>query len=253
MRFTLDAASLVTLLLVSTRIFAWSVIAPPIATGGVPRVVKVMLSVGIGLALVPQAKAHAPAPEATAVIFAVVEQVMIGASLGFLTRMLFSAVEAAGSMIDLFGGFSLSASYSPLTATTTSVFGQLYSLLTTVLIFATDAHLLIFQGFLRTFAAVPLDASLSPDALAAVLTHAVTQLFVSALQIAGPLIVVLFIADIGLGVLNRIAPQLNAFSLSFPLKITLTLLLAGLSMSLFPQVITRLAAGANDLIAQVTG
>jgi flagellar biosynthetic protein FliR len=100
---------------------------------------------------------------------------------------------------------------------------------------------------------VPLDASLAPNALAAELPHAVTQLFVSALQIAGPLLVVLFIADIGLGVLNRIAPQLNAFSLSFPLKITLTLLLAGLGMTLFPQLITRLAEGANDLVAQVTG
>jgi flagellar biosynthetic protein FliR len=212
-----------------------------------------MLSVGLALALVPQARAHAPDPQAVTVVFALVQQVMIGAALGFGTRIVFGAVEAAGALIDLFGGFSLSASYSPLTATTTSIFGQFYSLLTTVLIFATDAHLLIFQGFLRTFASVPLDASLAPNALAAELPHAVTQLFVSALQIAGPLLVVLFIADIGLGVLNRIAPQLNAFSLSFPLKITLTLLLAGLGMTLFPQLITRLAEGANDLVAQVTG
>ena len=64
-------------------------------------------------------------------------------------------------------------------------------------------------------------------------------MFVGALQIAGPLIVVLFIADMALGVLNRIAPQLNAFSMSFPIKIGLTLLLVGLGFTLLPGVVVH--------------
>jgi flagellar biosynthesis protein FliR len=245
--------TLITLLLVSTRILAWISVAPPIATGGVPKTVKVMVSVALGLAIVPTARAHAPVAELAPLAGALLEQVLIGAALGFLTRLLFTAVEMAGGLLDLSGGFSLSAAYDPLVTTMTSVYGSFYGLLCTTLIFATDAHLLIFGGFLRTFTSIPLDAGLSLSRLDRTITGAVTEMFVSALQIAGPLIVVLFIADVALGVLNRIAPQLNAFTMSFPIKIGLTLLLVGLGFTLMPSTVLQIAHRANDLVAAVTG
>jgi flagellar biosynthetic protein FliR len=251
--FEFATASLITLLLVSARILAWTMIAPPIATGGVPKVVRGVLSVGLGLAMVPQAQAHAPVAEFVPVAGALLEQLLIGAALGFLTRLLFTAVEMAGGLLDLFGGFALSAAYDPLTTTMTSIYGRFYGLLCTALIFATDAHLLIFQGFLRTFSAIPLDAGISLAQLDRTLTHAVTEMFVSALQIAGPLIIVLFVADVALGVLNRIAPQLNAFTMSFPIKIGLTLVLTGLGLTLMPGVVVQIAHRANDLVRVVTG
>lgn len=253
MHVELASATLITLLLVSARIFAWSMVAPPIATGGVPKSVRGVLAVGLGLAMVPQAQAHAPVAEFLPVAGALLEQLLIGAALGFLTRLLFTAVEMAGGLLDLFGGFALSAAYDPLTTTMTSVYGRFYGVLCTALIFATDAHLLIFQGFLRTFGAIPLDAGMSLSQLDRTLAHAVTEMFVSALQIAGPLIIVLFVADVALGVLNRIAPQLNAFTMSFPIKIGLTLVLTGLGLTLMPGVVVQIAHRANDLVQVVTG
>jgi flagellar biosynthesis protein FliR len=253
MQFQVDEAWLIALLLASTRVLAWSVAAPPIATGGVPHSIKVVLSVGLGLAVVPLVKGHVPAPEVAPMAGALLEQVVIGGALGFLTRLVFSAVESAGGLLDLFGGFALSAAYDPLSTTMTSIFGRFYALLCTTLIFVTDAHLVIFQGFLRTFVAIPLDGHLSMAHLDVTVAHAVTGLFVSALQIAGPLLVVLFVADVALGVLNRISPQLNAFALSFPLKIGLTLLLVGLGFTLMPQVVTQLAGHATSLVTSVTG
>lgn len=253
MQFAVSTSSLVALLLVSARVMAWLVVAPPVATGGIPATVKTILSVGLALALVPAQRAHAPAAELVPVAGALVEQVLVGAALGFVTRLLFSAVEAAGGLLDVFGGFSLSAAYDPLTTTMTSVLGRFYALLCTTLIFATDAHLLIFQGFMRTFDAIPLDATLSMSQLGNVLSTTMPEMFVSALQIGGPLLVVLFIADLALGVLNRIAPQLNAFTMSFPIKIGLTLLLVGLGLTLMPETVLQLANRANQLVAAVTG
>lgn len=253
MDLTLDTATLVTLLLVSARILAWALVAPPIATGGVPRTVKVMLSVALGCAMVTAARPHAPAPELLALLGSLLSQLLIGAALGFLTRLLFTAIEMAGGLLDLFGGFSLSAAYDPLTTTLTTVYGKFYALLATTLIFATNAHLLIFGGFARTFAAIPLDAAMSLNRLDSTITRAASEMFVAALQIAGPLILVLFVADVGLGVLNRIAPQLNAFTMSFPVKIGLTLLLVGLGLALLPGTVVQLANRANDLIGAVIG
>ena len=253
MQFQVDTASLIALLLVSARILAWAVMSPPLATGGVPRLVQVMLSVAIGLALVPGVGAHAPTAEIAPVAGELLGQVLVGAALGFLTRLVFSAVESAGSLLDVFGGFSLAAAYDPLETTNTSIFGRFYGLLCTTLIFATDAHLMIFQGFLHSFTAVPLDGHISMGHLDAVLMHGFSAMFVAAAQIAGPLIVVLFVADVALGVLNRISPQLNALSLSVPLKIGLTLMLTGAGLTLMPGVVTQLASKATDLITAVTG
>jgi flagellar biosynthetic protein FliR len=61
------------------------------------------------------------------------------------------------------------------------------------------------------------------------------------------------VADLALGVLNRISPQLNAFSLSFPLKIGLTLLLVGLGFTLMPRLVVELAGQSTRVIGAVTG
>ena len=88
--------------------------APPVATGGAPRTAKVILSVGLGLAIVPRAMAHAPAAEFLPMVASLLEQILIGAGLGMLTRVLFSAVESAGTLLDMFGGFTAAAAYDPL-------------------------------------------------------------------------------------------------------------------------------------------
>jgi flagellar biosynthetic protein FliR len=247
----LGTASLVTVLLASIRITAWLAIAPPFATGGVPRRIRLMLAVGLALAVSNTARAHAPAAELGPLVTSAAHQLLIGASLGFLTRLVFSAIEAAGALIDLTGGFSLAFAYDPLSASTTSVFGKFYGLLATTLIFATNAHLVILHGFLRTFTALPLDATMSLARLDEELVRGVTAMFVAALQIAGPLIAVLFLADVALGLLSRISPQLNVFQISFPLKIMLTLGLVGLTFSTMPRIVTELGNSAATLMMRI--
>jgi flagellar biosynthetic protein FliR len=228
-------------------------IAPPFANSGIPRLVRFMLAVVLSLSVLSTAAVHAPPAEIGPLVTSAAEQFVIGASLGFLTRLLFSAVEAAGSLIDLFGGFAVAAAYDPLSANPTSIFGKFYGILATSLLFASNAHLVIVQGFLRTFSVMPLDGSIDTSRIGSAAVHGLTTMFVSALQIAAPLIAVLFIADIALGVLSRISPQLNVFQMSFPFKIMLTLGLVGMGFALLPQVIGQIADDATRLVAGVGG
>ena len=76
-------------------------------------------------------------------------------------------------------------------------------------------------------------------------------MFVAAVQIAGPLIAVLFLADVGLGLLTRVAPALNAFQLGFPLKILITLSLAGFIFLAIPRIVSVLANEAARLLLGV--
>ncbi|HEX2902115.1 MAG TPA: flagellar biosynthetic protein FliR [Jatrophihabitans sp.] len=253
MNLTIGTAQLLALLLCSLRIAAWLEIAPPLATAGVPRVVRLMLSGAISLAVSKQTVPHVPAAELGPIVASAAEQLLIGAALGFITRLLFSAVEAAGSLIDLSGGFSLAAVYDPTMQNNTSIFGRFYGVMASALLFASNAHLVIFEGFLRTFSTLPLDGTISLAHLDQTLVGGMTSMFVSCLQVAAPLIAVLFLADVALGLLSRISPQLNVFQMSFPLKIMLTLGLVGLSFAIFPQVINGIANSATSLVMRVAG
>ena len=77
--------------------------------------------------------------------------------------------------------------------------------------------------------------------------------FVTAVQIALPMVAVLFLADLGLALLTKVAPQLNAINVMFPAKIGLTLLLVGLSFPVLPQAVDRLVELANEAMAALAG
>lgn len=251
MTLSLPLATLESLMLVSVRMIAFLVIAPPFAHKGIPSTVRVMLAMGLALAVSPRVSAPAAADTA-AYMGALVQQVVIGAALGFLVSLVFSAVQSAGALIDLMGGFSLSQGFDPMTQVNGAQFARLYQLTAIVLLFASDGYQLVVLGLVRTFDAVPLGASLDMARMGAAVTEGLTGMFLAALQIAGPIVVVLFLADVGLGLLTRVAPALNAFALGFPLKILLTLSLSSLTFLALPRIIKALTGTSLSAIVGVT-
>jgi flagellar biosynthetic protein FliR len=250
---SVSTAYVIALLLASTRAAAWLLVAPPFGTRSIPAQVKALLAVAIVLPVTPRLVDQIPELTTGALLTAAVEQVAVGVALGFLTALIFAAVQAAGELIDLFGGFAVAFAFDPLAFTGNSLFGRFYNLFTVTLLFATDAYLLVLRGFLQTYQAVPLDGTVSFSKFGAAVTSGLGHMFLAALQIAGPLIGVLFLADVGLGLLSRVAPALNAFAMGFPVKILLTLSLVGISIALLPQSVESLAEQAVRAIMGVTG
>lgn len=261
MELTLPLATVEVVMLAGVRIAAFLVIAPPFAHRAIPGIVKAMLAGGLGLAVAPRAatsaaEAGSPAGQAMATGTAaflgdVVLQVVVGAALGFVVYLVFAAVQAAGSAIDLFGGFQLAAAFDPMSMSHGAQWTQLYQMTTLVLLFASDAYQVVLGGLARTFDALPLGAGMDLAVLGASLTTGLSQLVVAALQIAGPLIAVLFLADVGLGLLTRVAPALNAFALGFPLKILLTLALGVTAYLALPHVVAALTETAVSGVEEV--
>ena len=244
MTATLPVDLLLGFLLAMVRTAAWLVVAPPFNTRMVPITVKVGLAVALAVPVAPRVAETAPPPELAPLVTAVLLQVGVGLALGFVVQLLFAAVQAAGELIDLFAGFTIAATYDPFTNANQAVFGRLYQLLATALLFATGGHLLLVQGLLDSFAAVP---SGLPDlgATSSELLDALGLFFLSALEIAAPLLGALFLAEVALGLLSKAAPQMNVFTLGFPIKIMLTLLLAGLALPLLPNAVQGLVTAAT--------
>lgn len=259
MNLTVALATLEVVLLAGVRIAAFLVIAPPFSHRSVPGRVKAMLAMGLALATAPRAASAsartgtASSIESSAGAFVgdLVLQVLAGAALGFLVMLVFAAVQSAGNLIDLFGGFQLAMAFDPLSATNGAQFSRLYTMTAVVLLVASDAHHLVLGGLARTFDALPLGTSLNLGALGQAATTGLVDMFVAALQVAGPLIVVLFLADAGLGLLTRVAPALNAFALGFPLKILLTISLGVMAYLALPGIIGTLTGTAVETVLEV--
>ena len=246
---------LITFLLVSIRVGTWIWIAPPFGGRMVPARVRVLLSVALAIPMTSPALAAVGTVPTTPgpLVWAALEQVIIGGALGLACLSLLAAMQAAGSLIDLFGGFSIAQAYDPMLQQQSSVMGRVYQLTAAVLMLVTGAHLVVMQGFAATFEVLPVDGSLDLAATAQTLTTALSTMFVSALQIAGPLIGIAFLADIALGLLTRVAPALNAFSLGFPIKIGLTLVLIALAVPMLPPAVLGLSDKAVQSMASLTG
>ncbi|ACU36269.1 flagellar biosynthetic protein FliR [Actinosynnema mirum] len=246
---------LVALLLAATRSAAWLMVCPPFNGKAIPMTVKGMLAVGLALPVVPRLSAGSvPSLDTWSLVIAAGEQVVVGAGLGFLTAVIFAGVQAAGDLLDVFGGFSLAFAFDPMSFSgNNAVLGRFYGLLATTLLFVTGSHQVIIRGFTLSYDAIPLDGGLSLGRLGTLLTTGLGQLLLSAAQIAGPLIVVLFCADVGLGLLNRIAPALNPFQIGFPAKIGLTLVLVGLTMPMLPMSVENIAKHAASAVMEAIG
>ena len=228
-----------TTMLAGVRIAAFLALAPPFSQRVIPGQVKAMLAIGLALAVAPRLD-PIPADGTGGFVVALILQAVVGAAFGFLVMMVFSAVQSAGTLIDLFGGFQMAAAFDPMSMTSGAQFQRLYQMTALVLLFASDGYQVVLAGLVRTFDALPLGAVLNTSALAEAVTTGLSQMFVGALQIAGPLLVVLFLADVGLGLLTRVAPALNAFALGFPLKILLTLVFGSFAFLALPAVVEGL-------------
>ena len=253
MSVSIAGEPLLAFLLASVRIVAWLVVVPPFSSRSVPTMVKVVLSLALAFAAAPAIDETTISTSTFGLLSTVLVQAGIGLAMGFVTSLLFGAVAAAGSLVDVFGGFSLAQGFDPLGMNGSTVFGTFHQMLATALLFVSGGYLLVIGGLLKTFTVLPIGATPDLGGAPEVLTTAFVMFFVTAVQIALPLVAVLFIADLGLALLTKVAPQLNALNVMFPAKIGLTLLLVGLSFPLLSGSLRNMVDLALQAMSTLAG
>ncbi|MCU1437982.1 MAG: flagellar biosynthetic protein FliR [Naasia sp.] len=248
MQLGLNLAWLEAVSLAGVRMIAFLVIAPPFSYNGIPLQVKGMLAVALAILVAPRVTEGYTSLDTGPFLLALVTQLIIGALLGFLVYLLFAAIQSAGGLIDLFAGFQLAQAFDPGSFVNGAQFTRLMHLVALALLFGSGGYELILGGFVRTFDALPVTGAFEMRDFAPQLVDGVSQMFLAAVQIAGPILLVLFLADVGLGLLTRVAPQMNAFAMGFPLKILITLLVAGVVFLALPRVVGALVDDALALM-----
>ncbi len=251
MNIPIDPSWLEAVMLAGVRIGAFLVIAPPFSHNSIPLRIKGILAVGVAVAVSPVVTKSYNSPDLAGFVLALVLELTVGASLGFLVMVIYAAVTSAGSLLDLFAGFQMAAAFDPQGMINGAQFTRLFQLTSLALLFASDGYQLVLGGLTRTFTVLPLGGGLDMSAPALSMVRSFSEMFVAALQIAGPLLVVLFLADVGLGLVTRVAPALNAFQMGYPLKIFITLALGGVVFTALPRVVAALTGQVTSMLTGV--
>lgn len=160
-------------------------------------------------------------------VLVALKEVLIGFLLGFFVAMPFYLAENIGSIIDNQRGSTMSEVYSPLSGTQVSTTGIFISQILNVLFFVSGGFLVVLGAIYFSYDIWPIYKM--PSGMGAetpqVVLGAADNLLSQTLVLAAPVLIVMFLATAGLGLVNRTAPQLNVFFLSMPVKSALGILM----------------------------
>lgn len=213
------------------RILAVFSVAPVFSSRAVPLRLKIGFAFFIALA------AQASLPDVVLVgvndrdAFSVVlQQVLIGLSIGFLARLIFSAIEMAGEVIGFQMGLNFAAFFDPALNTQSSAMGRFYSQMTLLLFVVANGHLFLITALIKSFHAFPVGQT-APSAISQLqIFRYGSDIFASAFWISVPVVGMLLFVNLALGVISRVAPQMNIFAVGFP--ITLVTGVVGVALTL---------------------
>jgi flagellar biosynthetic protein FliR len=221
---------------------------PVLGTRMVPARVRVALAAFIAIAAGPSLPPIEPVPlDSPTAVLLVIQQLVIGLSLGFAVRVVFAAVEFAGEVIGLQMGLNFAGFFDPLSASAATASSRFFGTLVAFLFIVINGHLLVVQALAMSFTSFPV----GPEPFAFVrstLPHQWgAQVFSVGLWIALPLITMLLFVNLVLGAISRVAPQINIFAIGFP--VTLGVGLLGLLATL-PSMQQPFTMALEALLAQ---
>lgn len=206
--------------LVLARVTPLFILAPLFSSNMIPKQVKGIAAVGLSIGLAGVASHGQKIPtDALSVTTLMVEQVLVGMLLSFTVAALMAAVQTAGGLADAVSGFSFGATVDPINGNQGGTFSELYGLVGVMLFMAIGGDAWVLHGIARTFDLVPLTATPHLGPMVHAAEASVSSLFVSSIEVAAPVILALLITDVAFGMVSKVVPQMNVFSVAFPLKV----------------------------------
>jgi flagellar biosynthesis protein FliR len=184
-------------------------------------------------------------------IMATFEQVLFGGILGLMLQMVFILFMLVGEIVSAQMGMTMARYNDPTNGvSSSSIVYQLYFILLALLFLSIDGHLLVISVFYQSFVNWPVGGGLHYLGVEA-LVHGVAWMFSAAVLISLPIVFCMALVQFSFGLLNRISPAMNLFSLGFPITILVGLLCIYLTLPNMPQSYLHLTRELLDSIGMV--
>ncbi|PIQ97343.1 MAG: flagellar biosynthetic protein FliR [Nitrospinae bacterium CG11_big_fil_rev_8_21_14_0_20_56_8] len=232
----LNPAEIETFLYVLFRVGAMFLFVPILGSRQVPLQMRIGLALMMSISIFPMVRPQTLPPVSRGMFELVVylfSEVTIGFAIGYASRLIFTAVQVAGTLVDFQMGFGVVNVIDPQTESNVSITAQFQNVLTILVFLAADAHHIVIQAVSQSFHLIdPRHVDFSTYTPEFIL-QIFASMFVVAIKIAAPIMAILFLIGVGLGLVARTVPQMNVFIVGFPLQIGVGLLMVGLSMTFF--------------------
>jgi flagellar biosynthetic protein FliR len=243
--------------LCAARIVPILLLAPFLGGRLVPGMVKIGIALALALLVFPQVASSVALPRLGPlhVVLLFMKEIFVGVALGLSASLLFQAAEAAGRLIDVARGANMAESMVPQSGTRASPLGDLYFQLAVVLFLGLGGHRVCLGALARSYVAIPV-ASLPGvsgyAALAAATIDMTGELLLIAVGLAAPVLVAAVLTDLALGLVNRVAPQMNVYVLGMPAKALTGAVVVLLTLSIVAGEVSSQSGGVLRNILRVT-
>ena len=186
-------------------------------------------------------------PEALGVV---VQQVGVGLAIGFTVRLVFGAFELAGQVIGFQMGLGFAAFFDPSTSAQSSAMGRFYANMAALLFVVLNGHLMVIMAVAQSFTAFPVDQNFLQALGTMKLYELGADLFASAFWIALPVVAMLMFANLALGIVSRVAPQMNIYAIGFPVTLVVGLVGVALTLPMLEQPFAALMERMMDIFTR---
>ena len=243
----LGAQTIAGFVLVLGRIAPLFILAPMFSSKMIPPRVRGIACVALAIGMTPLALRNEKLSLDTANLAGLlIKELLVGLAFAFAIGAFISALSVAGTLLDNSIGFSFGSLVDPITGTQGTVLQQFHSMVGVAIFIAIGGDHWAIQGLAKTYDLVPLSGMPNFNALAAGAMHAFVGLSVAAIELAAPVLLALLVTDAAFGMVARAVPQVNVFSVGFPSKVLVGLLLIGATL---PFTASWLADGLSGAIS----
>ena len=181
---------------------------------------------------------------------AVIQQVGIGLAIGFTVRLVFGAFELAGQVVGFQMGLGFAAFFDPSTSAQSSAMGRFYANMAALLFIALNGHLMVLMAVVHSFVAFPVDQNFLLALSAMKLYDLGADLISSAFWIALPVVAMLMFANLALGIVSRVAPQMNIYAIGFPVTLVVGMVGVAATLPMLEQPYTAMLERMLEIFAR---
>ena len=251
--FQFDPETIFSFLLTLLRVSLLVFILPFFGGQGLPRLVKAALCLVLTLGVWPHLSFSGTQLPASMweIGTLVIGELFLGLVLGIIVQCVFAAVQTAGQIMGFQMGFAMMNVVDPLSGVSVTLTSQLLYLLTILLFLSMNGHLYLLQALSQSFELVPPgELLLNPQVKEEILAFS-SQIFVLAIKVAAPVMVAEFLVTLGLGIIAKVAPQVNVLFVGFPVKIAVGLIMMGVVCQLLALMLKGFINDFDTLIMTI--
>lgn len=220
------------LALVLARITGLFLTAPLLNSSAVPLRVKVYLSLGISLVVLPNILAMRPTVTGWAdLVTGIGVEMALGAVFGFVLNLMFAGLQLGAHVVSQQSGLSMAEVFNPAFETEVDILSTIYYWVAAMGFLAAGGHRMLVRSVLETFTVLPPMGFSWPDSATTLVVRAFAVVFELAVRVAWPVLLALLLSELAMGFVSRLMPQFNILVVGFPLRILIGLLLVFVTMT----------------------